>query len=75
MKNSSFIEFFIFFGFVAFIAAMMNMEADLGIDSIKRVEILGAVQDKLNIIVDDTDALSQTETVQDIIEFIRDNKG
>lgn len=29
MKNSSFIEFFIFFCFVAFIAAMMNMEADL----------------------------------------------
>ena len=29
MKNSSFIEFFIFFCFVAFIGAMMNMEADL----------------------------------------------
>ena len=29
MKNSSFIEFLIFFSFVAFIAAMMNMEADL----------------------------------------------
>ena len=28
MKNSSFIEFFIFFCFVAFIGAMMNMEAD-----------------------------------------------
>jgi len=29
MKNSSFIEFFIFFCFVAFIGAMMNMEANL----------------------------------------------
>ena len=29
MKNSSFVEFLIFFCFVAFIAAMMNMEVDL----------------------------------------------
>ena len=33
MKNSSFIEFLIFFSFVAFIAAMMNMEADLEANS------------------------------------------
>jgi acyl carrier protein/NAD(P)-dependent dehydrogenase (short-subunit alcohol dehydrogenase family) len=53
----------------------MNMEADLGIDSIKRVEILGQVQETLNVTVTDMDALSQTETVQDVIDFMNKLMG
>ena len=48
----------------------MELESELGIDSIKRVEILSDVQDKLGIEVKDVDALSQTQTVGEIIEFI-----
>ena len=48
----------------------MDMEEELGIDSIKRVEILGSVQTQLGVTVDDTDALSQTRTVQDVIDFM-----
>ncbi len=39
----------------------MNLATDLGIDSIMRVEILGAVQDELNIKVTELDALSRAK--------------
>ena len=48
----------------------MELETDLGIDSIKRVEILGAVQTALNITVNNVEQLSQTQTVQDVIDFM-----
>jgi acyl carrier protein len=53
----------------------MNMETDLGIDSIKRVEILGEVQTTLDVTVTDMDTLGQTETVQDVIDFMNNLVG
>ena len=45
----------------------MDMEADLGIDSIKRVEILGAVQDALPGLPEvDAETLAEMRTLQEI---------
>ncbi|MCP3942786.1 MAG: SDR family NAD(P)-dependent oxidoreductase [Desulfobacteraceae bacterium] len=49
----------------------MNLESDLGIDSIKRVEILSKLEQKL----DDTNTISSEDmaglkTIQDIVEFL-----
>jgi acyl transferase domain-containing protein len=47
----------------------MDMEADLGIDSIKRVEILGAMQEKYpNLPAIDPAALSEMRTLEQIIQ-------
>jgi acyl transferase domain-containing protein len=47
----------------------MDMEADLGIDSIKRVEILGAMQEKFpHLPAVDAAALSDMHTLQQIID-------
>ncbi len=56
-------------------AEMLNMEmhldSDLGIDSIKRVEILSALQDKIpNLPVVAADDLSALQTLQQIIEYM-----
>ncbi|HNX77807.1 MAG TPA: SDR family NAD(P)-dependent oxidoreductase [Candidatus Rifleibacterium sp.] len=49
----------------------MDMEADLGIDSIKRVEIMSAVQERLpNAPVIQPDQLGKLRTLAQIIEFI-----
>ena len=40
-----------------------NLEEDLGVDSIKRVEILSEVQNRLGVEAQDVDALSRTQTV------------
>ncbi|MGM0601092.1 MAG: SDR family NAD(P)-dependent oxidoreductase, partial [Candidatus Rifleibacteriota bacterium] len=49
----------------------MDMEADLGIDSIKRVEIMSALQEKLpNAPVVQPDQLGKLRTLNQIIEFI-----
>ena len=40
----------------------MELETELGIDSIKRVEILSDVQNKLGIEAQDVDALSRTRS-------------
>merc|ERR1719203_2270236 len=53
----------------------MDLETDLGIDSIKRVEILGAVQDELNVAVTDLDALGRTKTVGDVVAFMQKQVG
>ena len=45
----------------------MELETELGIDSIKRVEILSDVQNKLGIEAQDVDALSRTRTVGEVI--------
>jgi acyl carrier protein len=57
------------------ISEEMDLETDLGIDSIKRVEILGAVQDELNVKVTDLDALGRTKTVGDVVAFMQKQVG
>merc|ERR1740122_630518 len=53
----------------------MDLESDLGIDSIKRVEILGAAQEALGIKVQDLDALGRTKTVGEVIAFLQRETG
>ncbi|MCL4561263.1 MAG: phosphopantetheine-binding protein [Chloroflexi bacterium] len=49
----------------------MDMEADLGIDSIKRVEIMGAIQAQFpNLPKVSTDALSELRTLQQILDYL-----
>ncbi|WP_418135171.1 SDR family oxidoreductase [Psychromonas sp. GE-S-Ul-11] len=49
----------------------MNMEADLGIDSIKRVEILGGVQDQISALPElDAEQLSQMSTLAEIVNYM-----
>ena len=49
----------------------MDMEADLGIDSIKRVEILGAVQDEITDLPElDAEQLSQMRTLAEIVTYM-----
>ena len=51
----------------------MDMEADLGIDSIKRVEILGAVQDQLTDLPElDAEKLSQMRTLEEIVTYMNE---
>merc|ERR1711963_1384937 len=45
----------------------MSLEEELGIDSIKRVEILSAVQAQLGVEAKDVEALSQTKTVGEVV--------
>ncbi len=53
----------------------MDMEADLGIDSIKRVEILGAMQEKYpRLSVPDASRLSELRTIQQIIDSFNRNE-
>ena len=52
---------------VEMIEEEMDMEVELGIDSIKRVEILSEVQKRLGIEVQNVAALSRTKTVGDVI--------
>lgn len=48
-----------------------NLEADLGIDSIKRVEILGIVLRQTGISQEiETDSLSHLKTVKNIVDFL-----
>jgi len=49
----------------------MNMEADLGIDSIKRVEILGAMTAKFPDLPElDQNALAEMQTLKEIVEYV-----
>ena len=49
----------------------MDMEADLGIDSIKRVEILGAVQDELPDLPElNPDDLAELRTLGQIVDYM-----
>ena len=48
----------------------MDMEADLGIDSIKRVEILGAMQEQFpNLPTIEAEALVELRTLKQIIDY------
>ncbi|MBO2697293.1 type I polyketide synthase [Shewanella algae] len=54
----------------------MDMEADLGIDSIKRVEILGTVQDQLpNLPQLDAATLSECRTLGQIVDYLQQSTG
>ena len=49
----------------------MDLEADLGIDSIKRVEILGALEDEFPTLPPaDTEILAQTRTLAEIVDYM-----
>jgi len=51
----------------------MDMEADLGIDSIKRVEILGALQDAHPDLPEvSTDVLAEMRTLRQIVERMQE---
>jgi acyl carrier protein len=53
----------------------MDMEADLGIDSIKRVEILGTMEDQVeNLPPFETDTLAELRTLGQVVEYISDVK-
>ncbi|MFT6139735.1 MAG: polyketide-type polyunsaturated fatty acid synthase PfaA, partial [Psychromonas sp.] len=50
----------------------MDMEADLGIDSIKRVEILGAVQDQISDLPElNPQALAELRTLGEIVDYMQ----
>jgi acyl carrier protein len=50
----------------------MDLEADLGVDSIKRVEILGSVEEMYPELPDaDTQILAETRTLQDIVDYFK----
>jgi acyl carrier protein len=49
----------------------MELETELGIDSIKRVEILSEVQSRLKVEAKDVAALSRTRTVGEVIEAMQ----
>ncbi|QYJ77838.1 type I polyketide synthase [Shewanella acanthi] len=54
----------------------MDMEADLGIDSIKRVEILGTVQDQLpNLPELSPEDLAECRTLSEIVALYADNQN
>ncbi len=49
----------------------LNLEADLGIDSIKRIEILGAFRRQTDAIAaTDLEPLSRAQTLQQVIDFV-----
>ncbi len=54
----------------------MDLEADLGIDSIKRVEILGALEEEFpSLPPADTEILSQTRTLAEIVEYLNNERS
>ncbi len=58
------------------LALEMDMEADLGIDSIKRVEILGTVQDELPSLPDlNPEDLAECRTLGEIVSYMNSKLG
>merc|ERR1719267_357834 len=53
----------------------MELETELGIDSIKRVEILSEVQSRLGVEAKDVAALSRTRTVGEVISAMAKEMG
>jgi acyl carrier protein len=50
----------------------MAMEADLGIDSIKRVEIMSAMQDQIgDAIAVDPQEMAVLETLGEVVDYLR----
>ncbi|MFP4015581.1 MAG: beta-ketoacyl synthase N-terminal-like domain-containing protein, partial [Halanaerobiales bacterium] len=52
----------------------MEMEADLGIDTVKQATIFSMVGEEFKIDVDKIEQLSQHKTIGKLIEFVRDNR-
>merc|ERR1719182_1061728 len=50
----------------------MALETELGVDSIKRVEILSEVQKELKIEATDVEALSRTRTVGEVVDAMKE---
>jgi acyl carrier protein len=54
----------------------MDMEADLGIDSIKRVEIFGAITEQSDKLTDiNPNDLTELRTLQEIVDYISEKAG
>ncbi len=54
----------------------MDIEADLGIDSIKRVEILGAMRDQFPELPQlKAEELAELRTLQEIVDYMRNHAG
>jgi len=54
----------------------MDMEADLGIDSIKRVEILGAMREEFPMLPQfSPEELGELRTLQQIVDYMRERAG
>jgi NAD(P)-dependent dehydrogenase (short-subunit alcohol dehydrogenase family) len=54
----------------------MSLDADLGIDSIKRVEILSALQEKIpSLPAVKPDQLGSLHTLQDVVSILQDSSG
>jgi acyl carrier protein len=54
----------------------MDLEADLGIDSIKKVEILGAVQERIpGMAALSPEELAETRTLGQVIERVEAHEG
>jgi len=54
----------------------MDMEADLGIDSIKRVEIFGAITEQSDKLTDiNPNDLAELRTLQEIVDYISTKAG
>ena len=61
---------------IEMLAVDMDLEADLGIDSIKRLEILAALQTRLpEMAAVDSAYVGSLRTLRDIIEYMRANAG
>ena len=54
----------------------MNLDADLGIDSIKRVEILSALSERLPHLPEvATDRLGDLQTLEEVVDYLGDHLG
>ncbi|MDJ0836706.1 MAG: SDR family NAD(P)-dependent oxidoreductase [Acidobacteriota bacterium] len=54
----------------------MSLDADLGIDSIKRVEILSALQEAMpNLPAVEPDRMGELQTLADIVAYLREKAG
>ena len=48
----------------------LDLEADLGIDTVKQMEILSILKDKYNHMIEDSFVLSSTPTINDVTRYL-----
>ena len=53
----------------------LDLEADLGVDTVKQAEVFAAVRDRFNIERDDNVALRDFPTLTHVIGWVRDKTG
>ncbi len=51
----------------------MDLEEDLGIDTIKQAEIFGEIRDEFSLPLDESVSLAEFRTINDIVEYISKN--